>query len=49
MGERNPVPVLAWAKPYFKHEDKEIRREICHGIELEAEHILKIFCLYLKN
>ena len=36
MGERNPVPVLAWAKPYLKHKDKEIRREICHGIELRG-------------
>jgi hypothetical protein len=36
MGERNPVPVLAWAKTYLKHPDKEIRREICHGIELRG-------------
>lgn len=36
MGERNPVPVLAWAKTYLQHQDKEIRREICHGIELRG-------------
>lgn len=36
MGEKNPEPVLAWAKPYLKHPDKEIRREICHGIELRG-------------
>ncbi|WP_299113918.1 HEAT repeat domain-containing protein [uncultured Winogradskyella sp.] len=36
MGERNPEPVLAWAKTYLKHPDKEIRREICHGIELRG-------------
>ncbi len=36
MGEKNPVPVLAWAKPYLTHPDKEIRREICHGIELRG-------------
>ena len=36
MGEKNPVPVLDWAKPYLKHPDKEIRREICHGIELRG-------------
>ncbi|MCB0400167.1 MAG: HEAT repeat domain-containing protein [Winogradskyella sp.] len=36
MSERNPVPVLAWAKAYLKHPDKEIRREICHGIELRG-------------
>ncbi len=36
MGEVNPVPVLAWSKKYLHHEDKEIRREICHGIELRG-------------
>lgn len=36
MSEKNPVPVLAWAKSYLKHPDKEIRREICHGIELRG-------------
>ncbi|MBZ4190196.1 HEAT repeat domain-containing protein [Niabella beijingensis] len=36
MGEVNPVPVLKWAKRYLHHEDKEIRREICHGIELRG-------------
>ena len=36
MGEVNPVPVLAWARDYLHHPDKEIRREICHGIELRG-------------
>ena len=36
MGEVNPQPVLAWAKKYLHHPDKEIRREICHGIELRG-------------
>lgn len=36
MGEVNPRPVLQWAKGYLRHEDKEIRREICHGIELRG-------------
>ncbi|OUR98179.1 hypothetical protein A9Q86_14070 [Flavobacteriales bacterium 33_180_T64] len=36
MGEKNPIPVLAWSKTYLKHPDKEIRREICHGIELRG-------------
>lgn len=36
MGEVNPTPVLAWAKTYLHHPDKEIRREICHGIELRG-------------
>jgi hypothetical protein len=40
MGEKNPTPVLKWAKKYLHHPDKEIRREICHGIELR--HIHKI-------
>lgn len=36
MGEVNSQPVLQWAKKYLHHEDKEIRREICHGIELRG-------------
>jgi 3-methyladenine DNA glycosylase AlkC len=36
MGEVNPKPVLSWAKKYLHHPDKEIRREICHGIELRG-------------
>jgi HEAT repeat protein len=36
MGEKNPKPVLKWAKGYLHHPDKEIRREICHGIELRG-------------
>jgi len=36
MGEVNPKPVLSWAKKYLHHADKEIRREICHGIELRG-------------
>jgi HEAT repeat protein len=36
MGEKNPKPVLEFAKRYLHHEDKEIRREICHGIELRG-------------
>jgi len=36
MGEKNPKPVLAFAKQYLHHPDKEVRREICHGIELRG-------------
>ncbi len=36
MGEKNPRPVLGWARQYLHHPDKEIRREICHGIELRG-------------
>jgi hypothetical protein len=36
MGAVNPAPVLEWAKTYLHHPDKEIRREICHGIELRG-------------
>lgn len=35
-GEVNPKPVLQWARQYLRHPDKEIRREICHGIELRG-------------
>lgn len=36
MGEVNPKPVLEWARKFLHHEDKEIRREVCHGIELRG-------------
>jgi hypothetical protein len=36
MGDKNPGPVLNWAKKYLKHPDEEVRREICHGIELRG-------------
>lgn len=36
MGEKNPHPVMAFARRFLHHEDKEIRREICHGIELRG-------------
>lgn len=36
ISEVNPEPVLLWAKKYLHHPDKEIRREICHGIELRG-------------
>jgi hypothetical protein len=36
MGEVNPLPVFEWARLYLHHENKEIRREICHGIELRG-------------
>lgn len=36
MGEVNPQPLLEWARTYLHHADKEIRREICHGIELRG-------------
>lgn len=34
--EVNPLPLLAWARGYLHHPDKEVRREICHGIELRG-------------
>ena len=36
MSKKNPEPTLIWAKKYLKHPDKEVRREICHGIELRG-------------
>ncbi len=36
MGQKNPKPTLGWASTYLRHKDKEVRREICHGIELRG-------------
>jgi HEAT repeat protein len=36
MAEVNPIPLLNWAQKYLHHPDQEIRREICHGIELRG-------------
>jgi len=36
MSEKNPEPTLKWARQYLHHQEKEIRREICHGIELRG-------------
>ena len=36
MGKIDPKPILRWAAIYLEHPDKEIRREICHGIELRG-------------
>jgi HEAT repeat protein len=36
MGAKNPKLTLEWAKQYLHHDNKEIRREICHGIELRG-------------
>jgi vesicle coat complex subunit len=36
MSEKNPQPVLTWAKKHLHHPDAEVRREICHGIELRG-------------
>lgn len=39
MSQKNPVPVLQWARQYLHHHNKEIRRQVCHGIELRGrEH-----------
>ena len=36
MSQKNPKPSLSWAKRYLTHPDKEVRREVCHGIELRG-------------
>ncbi|MGZ5243006.1 MAG: HEAT repeat domain-containing protein [Bacteroidia bacterium] len=36
MSEKNPEPTLTFARQFLHHPDKEIRREICHGIELRG-------------
>ena len=34
MGERNSKPVLLFVYRFLHNENEEVRREICHGIEL---------------
>lgn len=36
ISEKNPESALIWARQYLHHPDKEIRREVCHGIELRG-------------
>jgi len=36
MGQVNPKPILVWSESYLTHPEKEIRREICHGLELRG-------------
>lgn len=36
MCEVNPKPLLNWVLKYIHHPDDEVRREICHGIELRG-------------
>ena len=36
MGEVNPLPVINWSKKYLNHPMDEVRREICHGLELRG-------------
>ena len=49
MGEVNPRPVLTWANKYLHHPDKEIRREICHGIELRGRKYPQDILTMLKK
>lgn len=46
IGEKNPIPILKFAEEYITHPDEEVRKEICHGIELRGrihpEEILPI-------
>jgi hypothetical protein len=36
MSQKNPTPSLNWAKRYIIHPETEIRRQVCHGIELRG-------------
>jgi hypothetical protein len=36
MSQKNPKPSLEWANKYLSHPEKEIRRQVCHGIELRG-------------
>lgn len=35
-GKANPIDVLIWCDQWLLHPDKEIRRQICHGMELRG-------------
>ena len=49
MSQKNPEPTLKWAKGYLCHPDKEIRREVCHGIELRGERTRRMYCPYWRS
>jgi len=36
MGEKDPGPVLAFARKHIHHPDPEVRREMVHGVELRG-------------
>lgn len=36
MAQVNPLPILAWSETYLSNPNKEVRREICHGLELRG-------------
>lgn len=36
VSAKNPEPALEWARKYLHHPNREVRREICHGIELRG-------------
>jgi hypothetical protein len=36
VGKKNPEPLLNFAKKFLNHPEPEVRREICHGIELRG-------------
>jgi HEAT repeat protein len=49
MSEKNPVPTLAFAKKHLHDTDDEIRREICHGIELRGRTHPEVILPLLKE
>ncbi len=46
MGEKNPAPVLTWAKKYLYHPDKELKGKSAMALSFADEHIRKIFSQY---
>lgn len=36
MGEKDPKSIIDWSKPFLTHESPEIRRQVCHGLELRG-------------
>ncbi len=35
-GQKNPGALIRWSEKHLSHPDKEVRRQICHGIELRG-------------
>ncbi|WP_303316447.1 hypothetical protein Q4Q34_06475 [Flavivirga abyssicola] len=46
MGEKNSIPVLAWAKTYLKHPEKKFVVRSAMALNYEVVRILKTSCLY---
>lgn len=45
IGKVNPKPTLSFSQRFLHHPDKDIRRQVIHGIELRGRPTPKRFCL----